>query len=172
MVLHPLKVQSTSHTLEMLNYFTFCDPVRQELTGHLRLLVWGARILEAQSCGFNLKYQLQWSAKFHYLIGNCWNVLQQSINFDTDKFYCRLISGDHFDIFLAKLSFSLKILYWSFLMILHAYKVQNNNIIKMFFWARKGKIKPTTQSLLSGGDWAIHNIVLIQTNNNEDKRLL
>ena len=33
----------------MLKNFTFCDPARQELTGHLRLLVWGARILQAQS---------------------------------------------------------------------------------------------------------------------------
>ena len=50
LVLYPLKVHSASHTLEMLKYFKFCVPARQELTGHLRLLVWGARILEAQSC--------------------------------------------------------------------------------------------------------------------------
>ena len=39
----------------MLKYFTFCDPARQELTGHLRLLVWGARILEAQACEVTMK---------------------------------------------------------------------------------------------------------------------
>ena len=50
MVLYPLKVHSTTHTVEMLKYSQFCDPSRQELTGHLRLLGWGARILAAQSC--------------------------------------------------------------------------------------------------------------------------
>ena len=37
--LYPLKVNLATHMLEMLKYFTFCDPARQELTGHLRLLV-------------------------------------------------------------------------------------------------------------------------------------
>ena len=36
----------------MLKYFKFCDPARHKLTGHLRLLVWGARILEDQSCAY------------------------------------------------------------------------------------------------------------------------
>ena len=50
LVLYPLKIHSASHMLEMLKYFTLCDPARQELTGHLRLLVWGVRIIEVQSC--------------------------------------------------------------------------------------------------------------------------
>ena len=37
LILHPLKVHSASHTLEMLKYFTFCDTARQELTGYLRM---------------------------------------------------------------------------------------------------------------------------------------
>ena len=53
LVLYPLKVHSVSHTLGMLKYFTFCDSARQELTGHLRVLGWGARTLEAQSCGLS-----------------------------------------------------------------------------------------------------------------------
>ena len=50
LLLYQLKVHLATHTLEMLKYFKFGDPARQELTGHLRLLVWGARILKAQSC--------------------------------------------------------------------------------------------------------------------------
>ena len=50
LVLYPLKFHSATHMLEMLQYSKFCDPASQELTGHLRLLVWGARILLAQSC--------------------------------------------------------------------------------------------------------------------------
>ena len=38
LVLSQLKVHSASHTLEMLKYFKFCDPARQKLTSHLRLL--------------------------------------------------------------------------------------------------------------------------------------
>ena len=50
LVLYPLKVHSASRKLGMLKYFTFGDSARQELTGHLRLLVAGAGILEVQSC--------------------------------------------------------------------------------------------------------------------------
>ena len=39
LVSYPLKVHSATHLLEMLKNFTFDDPARQELTGHLRLLV-------------------------------------------------------------------------------------------------------------------------------------
>ena len=39
LVLYPLKVHSASHTIEILKYFKFCDPAKQELTGHWRLLV-------------------------------------------------------------------------------------------------------------------------------------
>ena len=49
LVLHPLKL----HSLGMLKYSQFCDPARQELAGHLRLQVVGARILEAQSCALS-----------------------------------------------------------------------------------------------------------------------
>ena len=34
----------------MPNYSQFLDPARKELTGHLRRLMWGAILLEAQSC--------------------------------------------------------------------------------------------------------------------------
>ena len=50
LVLYSLKVHSATNMLEMPNYFKFCDPAGQELTSHLRLLVRGAKILEAQSC--------------------------------------------------------------------------------------------------------------------------
>ena len=54
LVLYPLKVHSASHMLEMPKYFIFWDPARKELTGHLRLLVWGAQILKVQSCAMLL----------------------------------------------------------------------------------------------------------------------
>ena len=67
LVSHPLKVHSASQTLEMLKYFTFCDHARQELTGYLRLLVWGARILEAQSC---VRYLYYFHKNYHLLNWN------------------------------------------------------------------------------------------------------
>ena len=42
LVLYPLKFLSASLTFEILRYFKFCDSSKQELTGHLKLLVWGA----------------------------------------------------------------------------------------------------------------------------------
>ena len=50
----------------MLKYFTFCNPARQELIGHLRLLVWGARILEAQSCALYINNTKKYT--FHKII--------------------------------------------------------------------------------------------------------
>ena len=52
LVLYPLKVNLATHMLGILKYFTFCDPARKELTGLLRLLFWGARILGADSCEY------------------------------------------------------------------------------------------------------------------------
>ena len=37
--LYPLKVHYATHTLEIFKYSQFCDPARQDLIGHLRLLV-------------------------------------------------------------------------------------------------------------------------------------
>ena len=56
MVLYPLKAQSVRHILGMFKYFQFCDPARQESAGHLRLLVWGERLLWAQSCDLTYNY--------------------------------------------------------------------------------------------------------------------
>ena len=39
LVLYPFKVNSATHTLEMLKNSQLCVPSRQKLTGHLRLLV-------------------------------------------------------------------------------------------------------------------------------------
>ena len=48
-VLYPLKFHSAIHTLGMLKYSQFLYPARQELVG--RLVMWGAKILEAKSRG-------------------------------------------------------------------------------------------------------------------------
>ena len=47
------------HTSVVPRSFQFCDPASQELAGHLRLLVWGDRIEEAQFSDFTLKLNLK-----------------------------------------------------------------------------------------------------------------
>ena len=46
-----ISTQSSLKTLHICcaQVFSICDPSRQELAGHLRLLIWGDRVIEAQS---------------------------------------------------------------------------------------------------------------------------
>ena len=48
LVLYLLKVHFAIHMLGSLKYSQYCDPAGQELAGHLRLLVWVSRLLEAE----------------------------------------------------------------------------------------------------------------------------
>ena len=50
LVLYPFKVCSIFWTFGMLEYSPFCEYARQELAAHLRLLVWGPRVLRVRSC--------------------------------------------------------------------------------------------------------------------------
>ena len=60
LVLYLLKVHLVIHILGVLMYFQVCDPAKQELAGHLRLLVWvGPKLLEAQFWKQNTKITIK-----------------------------------------------------------------------------------------------------------------
>ena len=72
----------------------FCDPARQELVGHLKLLIWGTRILLPQFCA------LLWFEKTHLL--SC--VI--SLSLWANRIFTKLCSHTNFQVSPVKYQYN------------------------------------------------------------------